>query len=234
MTIRGGLTRNRAFGADGRGGGGTFCDDSSIGFKIGFKTNAIERTTFNKALDGFRFRRDKKKFEKKFFLRKENFALRSIASDIAHCFEQYPKERKRTTIPLTYARFLRYKDKLLQYSYERYACMRYRLSLRASVVQTGRVIKLTRFAVFALAGFDVKLAIDGVWTHREILWRQVPIVVSISTFTARGFFFLVARELFQVFPGFVAFLELFFVAEILEEDLVVDDGVRFSRKFVDG
>ena len=101
-------------------------------------------------------------------------------------------------------------------------------------MQTGRVIKLTRFAVFTLAGFDVKLAIDGVWTHREILWRQVPIVVSVCTVTALGFFFLVARELFQVFPGFVAFLELFFVAEILEEDLVVDDGVRFSRKFVDG
>ena len=39
---------------------------------------------------------------------------------------------------------------------------------------------------------------------------------------------MVARELFQVFPGFVAFLELFFVAEILEEDLVVDDGGGFS------
>ena len=41
--------------------------------------------------------------------------------------------------------------------------------------------------------------------------------------------FLVARELFQVFPGFVAFLELFFVAEILEEDLVVDDGRQIFR-----
>ena len=99
-------------------------------------------------------------------------------------------------------------------------------------MQTGRVIKLTRFAVFTLAGFDEKLAIDGrLGRDREILWRQVPIVVSVCTVTARGFFFLVARELFQVFPGFVAFLELFFVAEILEEDLVVDDKRQIFAQF---
>jgi hypothetical protein len=41
------------------------------------------------------------------------------------------------------------------------------------------VIKLTRLAVFALAGFYVKLAVDGVWTHREVLRREVPIVVVV-------------------------------------------------------
>lgn len=51
------------------------------------------------------------------------------------------------------------------------------LLLHASIVQPGRVIKLTRLAVFALAGFYVKLAVDGVWTHREVLRREVPIVV---------------------------------------------------------
>ena len=54
------------------------------------------------------------------------------------------------------------------------------LLLHASVVQPGRVIKLTRLAVFALAGFYVKLAVDGVWTHREVLRREVPIVVVVS------------------------------------------------------
>lgn len=53
------------------------------------------------------------------------------------------------------------------------------LLLHASVVQPGRVIKLTRLAVFALAGFYVKLAVDGVWTHREVLRREVPIVVVV-------------------------------------------------------
>ena len=47
-------------------------------------------------------------------------------------------------------------------------------------------------------------------------------------------FLFVVGELFLVFPGFVTFLELFFVAAIFEEDLVVDDGGGFSRKLVDG
>ena len=53
------------------------------------------------------------------------------------------------------------------------------LLLHASIVQPGRVIKLTRLAVFTLAGFYVKLAVEGVWTHREVLRREVPIVVVV-------------------------------------------------------
>jgi len=50
----------------------------------------------------------------------------------------------------------------------------------ASVVQTRWVIELARLAVFALSGFHVKLAVDGVWTHREVLRWEVPIVASVS------------------------------------------------------
>ena len=96
MTIRGGLTRNRAFGADGRGGGGTFCDDSSIGFKIGFKTNAIERsTTFNKALDGFRFRRDKEKIREKILFEKRKFCAPIHRIGHRPLFRTIPKREKK-------------------------------------------------------------------------------------------------------------------------------------------
>ena len=50
----------------------------------------------------------------------------------------------------------------------------------ASVVQTRRVIELASLAVFALSGFHVKLAVDGVWTHGEVLRWEVPIIASVS------------------------------------------------------
>ena len=50
----------------------------------------------------------------------------------------------------------------------------------ASVVQTRRMIELARLAVFALSSFHVKLAVDGIWTHREVLRWEVPIVASVS------------------------------------------------------